>query len=107
MPTQPPIPQGEDDLETFTFGNITIRAPRISEEERLARVQESCEAMARGAKGLLKRGVRIKRQKGVPLYYAAPNEPDVLIQELNGKKTRGHFVGTRFIPEKPKAKRRT
>ncbi len=105
-----PDSQAQDDLETVTFGNITIRTPHISEAaERLTWVRKSTEVLERGLPALLVRkpGVRIKRKKGVPLYYTAPNEPEVLIRELDGKTMRDRMVSTRCIPDTPKPKRGT
>jgi hypothetical protein len=45
---------------------------------------------------LVNPGVKLPRGKGVPIYRADPNDPTILIRELNGRDERGTLVDGEF-----------
>jgi hypothetical protein len=46
---------------------------------------------------LITPGIKLPRQKNVPLYFGCEDHPEQIIRELNGKKTVGHFVNGKFL----------
>ena len=76
---------------TLRFGSARVIAERPSKADIQSRVEESRLALAGLAARLIKPGVRIRKVKGVPLFYADPQHPDRLIRELDGKRESGAF----------------
>lgn len=84
-------------MTTVTFGSVTVTGPAPSE----AVVRENIAASRRALEGALdafkKPGIRLPRRRNVPLYRADPNEPNILIRELNGREERGTMSEGQFI----------
>jgi hypothetical protein len=59
--------------------------------------------LKRGKEALIKPGVKLTRQKGIPLYFGCEDRPGWMVRELDGKKTIGRFANGRFLTEKPAA----
>ena len=80
----------------LSFGSVTIegRAPTSATIERNISLGQS--ALKRGLTAFVKPGVKIPRGKGVPIYRADPNDPAILIRELNGRHERGRFARGEF-----------
>ncbi|MFZ0209516.1 MAG: hypothetical protein WAL59_25965 [Roseiarcus sp.] len=84
-------------MTTVTFGSVTVTGPAPSEGV----VRENIAASRRALEGALdafkKPGIRLPRRRNVPLYRADPNEPNILIRELNGREERGTMSEGQFI----------
>jgi hypothetical protein len=82
-------------MTTVTFGSVTVTGPAPSE----AVVRENIAASRRALEGALdafeKPGIRLPRRRNVPL--SDPNEPNILIRELNGREERGTMSEGQFI----------
>ncbi len=78
------------------FGSVTIRggAPAPATVKRNIALGQS--ALKRGLDALAKPGVKLPRSKGVPKYRADPNDPTILIRELNGRDERGTLADGEF-----------
>ena len=46
---------------------------------------------------LITPGIKLPRQKNVPLYFGCEDNPGWMIRELNGKRTIGRFIKDKFI----------
>lgn len=70
---------------------------------QLETIQKTNKAFARAIKGLLKPGVKLKVKKGVPLYSADPDHPEIIIRHLNGKTDYGRLSrsGAFLVRERP------
>lgn len=88
---------GETGRQRLKFGSVIITALGPTEKEIRRNIKLGQDALARGAMALTRRGVRIKRQKDVPLFSTDPKDPSLLIRKLNGKKTRGRFIDGQFV----------
>ena len=75
-----------------SFGSITIEAPPPPEHVRRANIEAGQAALRRAKSTLIKVGIKLPREKGVPLYFGCENRPGLMIQELDGKRTLGKFV---------------
>jgi hypothetical protein len=73
------------------FGDVTVWAPKATAAKLNQGVRASTEALERAVKRLTRPGIRLHRKKGVPLYSADPDDPGILIRELDGKVERGVF----------------
>jgi hypothetical protein len=78
------------------FGSVTIRggAPAAAVVRRNVALGQS--ALKRGFVAFAKPGVKLPRSKGVPKYRADPNDPTILIRELNGRDERGTLADGKF-----------
>jgi hypothetical protein len=85
-----PSPKGNGAWHTVTFGDVTITAPRPSDEEIRRNVDASTAALERALPAFLRPGIRIYPKKDVPLFWADEDNPgDGFIRKLNGKIERG------------------
>lgn len=60
-------------------------------------VKASQMALKRAKAALIKPGIKLQREKDVPLYFGCENHPGLMIEELNGKKRIGRFKRGRFV----------
>jgi hypothetical protein len=82
-------PNGGEAMHTIRFGDVTVTAPRPSDEEIRRNVEASTAALKRALPAFLRPGVRIYPKKDVPLFWADEDDPNVCIRKLNGKIERG------------------
>lgn len=80
------------------FGSVTVHtsAPSKAIEER--NIAEGRSALTRAKSALARSGVQVRVGSNVPLYHADPDSPGLLVRTLNGRTTRGRFVGGKFKP---------
>lgn len=81
---------------SVSFGSVTIEAIQPPESVRRANIEAGQAALRRAKSALIKPGIKLPRQKGVPLYFGCEDQPGLMIQELDGKRTLGKFVRGRF-----------
>jgi hypothetical protein len=79
----------------FGSAKIEVELPGAAEIARNAKLGQI--AFTRVKDRLLDAGVRLRRTKGVPLYYADPKQPTLIVQKLNGKVSRGVIRGGKFV----------
>lgn len=93
-------PSGEWVRTSVSFGSVTVEVSKPPESVRQANVKAGQAALQRGKTALVKPGVKIAREKGVPLYFGCEDRPGYMVRELDGKTTVGRFAGGRFMAEK-------
>jgi hypothetical protein len=81
----------------ITFGDITIYAPPPTAETLRKNLEHSAMALKGLVEALLNPGIRMRREKDIPLYYADDNYPGKFVRELNGKKEIGVLEGSTFV----------
>lgn len=84
---------------SVSLGSVTIEVSRPPESVRRANIEAGQAALRRGKSALVKSGVKLDRQNGIPLYFGCEDRPGWMIRELDGKKTVGRFVKARFVAE--------
>lgn len=84
---------------SVSFGSVTVRVDQPPESVRRANVEAGQAALRRGKAALLKPGVKLTREKGIPLYFGCDDRPGWMVRELDGKKTVGRFSSGRFVVE--------
>ncbi len=82
------------------FGSVTIKGPVPDAETVKRNVASGQSALKRALAALSKPGIKLPRNKGVPLYRADPENPTILIRELNGREERGTLADGEFITSK-------
>lgn len=92
---------GDTSLRSVSFGSVTVQVSEPPESVRQANIKAGQVALERSKGALQKAGIKIPRQKGVPLYFGCEDKPGWMVRELNGQKTLGKFVGGRFRAMKP------
>jgi len=78
------------------FGSAVISADAPTRRDLQRNVTSGQRALARAATKIVKAGVSLRDVSSVPLYHADPKEAGRLIRELNGKRSKGYFVGGKF-----------
>ncbi|AEL08304.1 hypothetical protein XCR_3442 [Xanthomonas campestris pv. raphani 756C] len=48
---------------------------------------------------LLRPGIDLKVERGVPLYHADPTRPELIVRHLNGETKTGRFINGQFEPQ--------
>lgn len=81
---------------SVSFGSVTVEATPPPEHVRRANIVAGQAALRRAKAALVKPGIKLPREKGVPLYFGCEDQPGLMIQELDGKRTLGKFVRGRF-----------
>jgi hypothetical protein len=74
---------------TVRFGNVTLTVDAPPQAEIDRNIERGRQALARGLKRFLKPGIRLRAQRGVPLFHADPDHPGFLIRTLDGVVERG------------------
>ena len=74
-----------------TFGSVTVLVDVPTKAEVEKNIKDGQEALARLLERIQSPGVKLKFKKGVPNYYADPEDPSRLIRILDGKKERVVF----------------
>jgi len=77
---------------SVSFGSVTIEGLPPPEHVRRTNIEAGQAALRRAKSALIKAGIKLPREKGVPLYFGCENRPGLMIQELDGKRTLGKFV---------------
>lgn len=79
------------------FGDVRLLTPRKTNAAQVRRnIRAGQLGLARAKDLIIKPGVTLEVVKGVPLYHADPDQPDLLVREIDGKRDRGKFVNGRF-----------
>lgn len=81
---------------TVTFGSMRLREAAPPPEEIARNVASGNSALSRAASAFARPGVKLPRGKHVPLYRADPENPRILIRELDGRSERVTFVDGEF-----------
>jgi hypothetical protein len=82
------------------FGSVTVKGPVPDAETVKRNVASGQSALKRALAALSKPGIKLPRNKGVPLYRADPEDPTILIRELNGREERGTLADGEFKTSK-------
>lgn len=92
------LPSAGEEQATVSilFGSVTVEATLPPEHIRRANIEAGQKALMRAKSALIKPGIKLSREKGVPLYFGCDDQPDLLIRELDGKRTLGKIVRGRF-----------
>lgn len=86
------------DTVEIRFGGVVVKAPIPAKQVELRNVAAGRNALTRAKATLARPGVEVRATSGVPLYHADPDSPGLLVRTLNGRTTRGRFVGGKFKP---------
>lgn len=89
--------------KSVSFGAVTVQVEAPPEDVIQANIEAGQAALRRGKAALMKSGVKLTQEKGIPFYFGCEDRPGWMVRELDGKKTIGRFVRGRFISEKPTA----
>lgn len=81
---------------TVKFGSVTVKVRAPHEVEVKRNVKAGQFALARAREALVKRGIKMKVAKGVPIFHADPKLPGQLVRRLDGKSQSGVFVDGKF-----------
>lgn len=84
------------ELITVTFGSVTIRTEREDPEVIRKNIIEGQKAFARALEAFKTKGVKLNAPKGTALYHANPNNPSLLIRNIDGKIDQGVFENGQF-----------
>lgn len=91
-----PSPDEPRGCISVSFGAVTVEGTPPPEHVRRANIEAGQAALRRAKRALITPGIKLPRQKGVPLYFGCEDQPGLLIQELDGTKILGKFVRGRF-----------
>ena len=78
------------------FGAVSVVVSVPTDDIVKRGVRASAKAVERLSKRLVKPGVSIKREKGIPTYTANPRNPTQVVRRLNGRTQVGKFVNGKF-----------
>jgi hypothetical protein len=81
---------------SVAFGSVTVKGGGPAPATVKHNIASGRSALKRGLSALIKPGVKLPRGKGIPIYHADPNDPTILIRELNGRDERGTLVDGEF-----------
>jgi hypothetical protein len=85
-------------ISIMRFGSVAAKTHSPHPDIKGANITAGQDALKRSKKAFIKRGVALRHRKGVPIFFADPKEPSVLIRRLNGQEERGRIVGGAFVP---------
>lgn len=85
-----------DDITSVSFGLVSMTVYPPSPSAVNTNITAGQQALARARNRILKPGVTISAQPGVPLFSADPKQPEFLIRRLDGKIQRGKFTDGKF-----------
>lgn len=86
----------KNEFITVTFGSVTIRTERPSPEVITKNIVDGQMAFARAIEAFKTKGVKLNVFKGTALYQANPNNPELLIRNIDGKIDQGVFENGQF-----------
>ncbi len=81
---------------TVTCGSVTIRTERPTPEAIKKNILDGQMALARGLEAFKTKGVKLNVSQGIPLFQASPNNPQLLLRNINGKIDQGIFESGQF-----------
>lgn len=84
-------------LKCPKFVSVTVMVKEPTPAEIKKRIQESQKISKVRPKVFAINPKKQKTRPDIPLYSADPKNPDLIIQRLNGKKTRSLFRKVRFV----------
>jgi hypothetical protein len=87
-------PSPEDN--SVSFGSVTVKGRGPAPATVKRNIASGQSALERSLSALIKPGVKLPRVKNIPMYRADPNDPTILIRELNGRDERGTLTGGEF-----------
>lgn len=103
MPSQSSLPQdiaaknAAAEFETsVTFGAVTVKIKPPADSVVRRNIEAGQAALRHAKNALITPGVKISRPKGKPLYFGSPDQPDLIIREVDGVRTFGKFTSGRF-----------
>jgi|GEM_PF-2543774 len=79
-----------------TVGSVTVSVSQPTQEMIKRNLAASEVALSRAMKEIIKPGIKLNPAKGVPLYQADPDNPNLIIRKLDGKLEKGRFVAGKF-----------
>ena len=79
-----------------TCGSVTIRTERPTPETIKKNILDGQMALARGLEAFKTKGVKLNVSKGIPLFQASPNNPQLLLRNIDGKIDQGIFKNGQF-----------
>jgi hypothetical protein len=85
------------ELITVTFGSVTIRTEPADPEVIRKNIIKGQKAFARALEAFKTKGVKLNVPKGTALYQANPNNPNLLIRNIDGKIDQGVFENGQFL----------
>lgn len=88
----------ERGAQEVRFGRVVVEAELPPEAVEKRNIAAGHLALSRAKNALLRPGVQVRVDVGVPLYHADPKSPGLLVRTLNGHTTRGRFTGGKFKP---------
>lgn len=80
----------------LTVGSVTVRVSQPTQEMIKRNLAASEVALSRAMKEIIKPGIKLNPAKGVPLYQADPDNPNLIIRTLDGKLEKGCFLAGKF-----------
>lgn len=89
----------DNEKVSVTFGDVTVLCTRPTAKQIEERVLQGQQALQHVRDALIQPGINLARKKDVPLYYASPNEPLVIIREMNGERVAGRFEDGGFVAD--------
>lgn len=83
-------------MKEVKFGSVTLTVMEIPTAMVKKNIATGQQALARAKVKILRPGVTISAPKGVPLFYADPKQPGLLVRKMDGKIQSGRFVDGKF-----------
>jgi hypothetical protein len=83
-------------MDVVRFGSVTIKGGAPAPATVKHNLKLSQAALKRGLNAFAKPGVKLPHGKGIPKYRADPDDPAILIRELNGHDERGTLADGEF-----------
>jgi len=84
------------ELITVTFGSVTITTEPTNPDVIRKNIIEGQKAFARVLEAFKSKGVKLNAPKGTALYQANPNNPHLLIRNIDGNIDQGVFENGQF-----------
>ncbi|MCP2008606.1 hypothetical protein [Duganella violaceipulchra] len=85
------------DLIDITVGSITIRAKKPTAQQMVRARGEGKRAAIALAGVLAEPGVELIFEPGTPIFSVDPQDPNLVIRELDGRTARGYFKNGKFV----------
>lgn len=97
---EPPLASSAKRQRTVDFGSMSIRVGLPSKSEVLANVAAGQSALKRARRVFVGSGVALALKPSVPKYHVDPDQPGLIVQELNGKRRLGTLSNGVFKPSR-------
>jgi hypothetical protein len=79
-----------------SVGAVTIKVSPASDTEVKRNIIIGQNALKRASSKIAQSGVTLNMAKNIPLFHADPENPDLFIRELQGKRQSGKLVDGKF-----------